>query len=338
MRRRRACSDVRSYRMPDSDLDAVPNEGSQSFENVSGRKESAQEVARERVEDMMRVGTEFLHALKDLSVQPQVVEKKKEFNVSREVLKSIQRSIRNQGEVTEQLLGKVNGLEKELNLTKKQLSNTEALLKDKSKRYNQLENKLMEVEQALSKVKTQKTKPADSKALNTLSKEFASIRQDFEDVILRLAAFGDDRIQHVEIVGNGKRTTEGSPVRKIITEDQLGTKDYSHLKIPKTWKSHSDSTTINLNFKEFTSMFDVVLSRLNKLEQSVENKLLPLEQKVAILHRLFNVKYRQADDDGDDNPEDQGQKLEATPKRNHQPGASAGRAALNRSKLKVKVA
>lgn len=160
-------------------------------------------------------------------------------------------------------------------------------------------------------------------------KENSDKLKDIEDILLRFAAFGDERIEHIEIVGNGERTNDGTSVRKLIMESQLGNNEFEQFKLPKSWKTHSDSKTINLNFKQLTSMFnDVVLERMNGYEESVDKKVTHLEKKVEVIQKLIKSKNINSD---------QGNKLDSQPKKNHQPGASAGRAAYNRKLDKEKI-
>lgn len=54
-----------------------------------------------------------------------------------------------------------------------------------------------------------------------------ALQEEVEAAVLRLAALGEERIQHIEIVGNGKRYKDGTSMRRIITEDELGKGSYS---------------------------------------------------------------------------------------------------------------
>jgi len=54
-----------------------------------------------------------------------------------------------------------------------------------------------------------------------------SLAQEVETLVLRLAALGDQRVHHIEIVGNGKRYQDGTSIRTMVTEDQLGHGSFS---------------------------------------------------------------------------------------------------------------
>ena len=56
-----------------------------------------------------------------------------------------------------------------------------------------------------------------------------ALQAEVEAAVLRLAALGEERIQHIEIVGNGKRYKDGTSIRRIITEDELGKGSYSYV-------------------------------------------------------------------------------------------------------------
>uniref|UniRef100_A0A7S3PRM0 Uncharacterized protein n=1 Tax=Aplanochytrium stocchinoi TaxID=215587 RepID=A0A7S3PRM0_9STRA len=139
----------------------------------------------------------------------------------------------------------------------------------------------------------------------------ASLAREVELLVLRLAALGDERVQHVEIVGNGKRYKDGSSIRRMVTEDQLGKGNLSHLGIPKSWRSQSDTKTINSNFKEVGKMFnDVILPRIDTLEKHVEKRLDRLEKRVDILHGLFRT--LNSNDSNKTTPEVEGNKKKST--------------------------
>jgi len=229
----------------------------------------------------------------------------------------------------------------------------------------------------------------------------SAVMKDLEDVILRLAAFGEERIEHLEIIGDsGKRNKDGSAKRVLVSESVLE-EGIAHpkLPVPRAWKTDSDARTINKNFDQVSKMMNIVLSRIDHLEERLDARLDNLDKQVHVLKKLFEkvnekvnekshgespkeeIQKEESEDDlgGASTPEeaplqmeevfskqsnqsmtstikakataaknhdadspskrkkvtgDSAQKLSEKPKKQHQSGAKAARAAFNRSQRK----
>ena len=62
---------------------------------------------------------------------------------------------------------------------------------------------------------------------------------------------------------SGRRYKDGAPKRKLVNEKALKEGQlYPNLNVPRSWKSDSDSRTINKNFEQ-VSMVQIIPPRVN---------------------------------------------------------------------------
>jgi len=140
---------------------------------------------------------------------------------------------------------------------------------------------------------------------STSTKTAGKLAHDVEALLLRLAALGDERIQHVEIIGDsGRRYKSGAPRRTMVYEADL--KDgvaHTNLPVPKSWKADSDARTINKNFQQITKMInEIVLARVDDVEERLEKRMERLEKKVDILNSLFQTLHKSQGSDSKNTP------------------------------------
>ncbi|GBG25983.1 Hypothetical Protein FCC1311_022032 [Hondaea fermentalgiana] len=122
-----------------------------------------------------------------------------------------------------------------------------------------------------------------------------ALAKEVEDVLLRLAALGDERVQHLEIIGeSGKRYKDGTARRRLVTEPALAAGvDYPKLPVPSAWKADSDTQTINHNFEQLSKMInEVVLARIDTVETNMDKRLSHIEKRVDVLQNLFQTLSR----------------------------------------------
>jgi len=118
------------------------------------------------------------------------------------------------------------------------------------------------------------------------------LQSEVEEVLLRLASLGSQRIQHVEIVGDSsRRYKNGAPRRIMVGEEELAQGlAPQKLPVPKAWKSDSDSATINKNFQQITRMMnDILLSRIDEIDERIEQRMDKIEKRVDVISSLFTV-------------------------------------------------
>eukprot|EP00164_Ancoracysta_twista_P002041 GFYU01002689.1.p1 GENE.GFYU01002689.1~~GFYU01002689.1.p1 ORF type:complete len:347 (-),score=58.51 GFYU01002689.1:51-1091(-) len=95
----------------------------------------------------------------------------------------------------------------------------------------------------------------------------------------------DQKIHHVEVIGNGAYK-DGKAKRKLVSEKQL---QNHFLGVRSDWKADSQVDTINKNFEQMMSMMnDVILTRIDQVEEKFEKRLGRIEKKVDVLHSLYN--------------------------------------------------
>eukprot|EP00735_Rhodelphis_limneticus_P003796 TRINITY_DN15314_c0_g1::TRINITY_DN15314_c0_g1_i1::g.30862::m.30862 TRINITY_DN15314_c0_g1::TRINITY_DN15314_c0_g1_i1::g.30862 ORF type:complete len:341 (+),score=51.29,HSBP1/PF06825.7/1.6e+03,HSBP1/PF06825.7/0.27,HSBP1/PF06825.7/5.3,DivIC/PF04977.10/0.015,DivIC/PF04977.10/93,Mnd1/PF03962.10/2.8,Mnd1/PF03962.10/2.3,BLOC1_2/PF10046.4/0.12,BLOC1_2/PF10046.4/3e+02,BLOC1_2/PF10046.4/2.7e+03,DUF3166/PF11365.3/0.06,SF-assemblin/PF06705.6/0.1,SF-assemblin/PF06705.6/1.8e+02,IncA/PF04156.9/1.9,IncA/PF04156. len=124
----------------------------------------------------------------------------------------------------------------------------------------------------------------DQSRLDDLEKQVQTLQADFSHVS---AGLGEEKVKHVEVVGDGL-LPDGQRRRRLLTEEQLA--DHATGGVRESWLRHSTTATTNENFKQIALMFDqVILPRLDNLEKNVTTRMDLLEKRVTVMHSLFNT-------------------------------------------------
>jgi len=112
------------------------------------------------------------------------------------------------------------------------------------------------------------------------------LAQEVKSLLTRVATLGEERIQHIEVIGDNKYS-DGTLRRKIVTEKEL---ENHRLGVRQEWAAQSDNQAINENFKQITKMFnDVLLVRIEEINTNLNNRISSLEKKIDVIHTLYNT-------------------------------------------------